>query len=97
MRGRPCGLPLRQICVLLPQKISFLSARAAPFDLQSNRLACLSEESRNKGSWTNTDELDLPNNTPVKVCRTADAAERLGVSSLDDQTSLYKQRFLDRC
>jgi hypothetical protein len=37
------------------------------FDLQSNRLACLSEENRNKGSWTNIDELAILNNTPVKV------------------------------
>lgn len=37
------------------------------FDLQSNRLACLSEEDRNKGSWTNIDQLEIPNNSPVKV------------------------------
>lgn len=37
------------------------------FDLQSNRLACLSEGNRNKGSWTNIDQLDIPTNTPIKV------------------------------
>ena len=37
------------------------------FDLQSNRLASLSEDNRKKGSWTNISELDIPNNAPVKV------------------------------
>jgi Transposase DDE domain len=37
------------------------------FDLQSNRLAVLSENNRQKGSWTNINELELPSNTPVKV------------------------------
>lgn len=37
------------------------------FDLQSNRLGCLSEENRNQGSWTNIDQLEMLNNTPIKV------------------------------
>jgi transposase len=37
------------------------------FDLQSNRLAVLSENNRQKGSWTNINELEIPSNTPVKV------------------------------
>ena len=37
------------------------------FDLQANRLAALSEDSRNKGSWTNINELNIPDNVPVKV------------------------------
>jgi hypothetical protein len=37
------------------------------FDLQSNRLGCLSEANRNKGSWTNIDQLEIPNNAPIKV------------------------------
>lgn len=37
------------------------------FDLQSNRLGCLSEENRNKGSWTNIDGLEIANNAPLKV------------------------------
>lgn len=37
------------------------------FDLQSNRLAVLSENDRQKGSFTNINELEIPPNTPVKV------------------------------
>lgn len=37
------------------------------FDLQSNRLAVLSENNRQKGSWNNINELEIPSNTPVKV------------------------------
>lgn len=37
------------------------------FDLQSNRLASLSEDNRKKGSWTNINELAILNNVPVKV------------------------------
>ena len=37
------------------------------FDMMFNRLACLTEAARNKGSWTNINSLEIPNNTPVKV------------------------------
>lgn len=37
------------------------------FDMQSNRLAALSEEDRNAGNWTRIDELAILNNTPTKV------------------------------
>ena len=36
-------------------------------DLQSNRLASLPEDNRQKGLWTNINELVMPNNVPVKV------------------------------
>jgi hypothetical protein len=35
--------------------------------MKSNRQVVLSEEDRNAGRWTRIDELDIPNNTPVKV------------------------------
>ena len=35
--------------------------------MKSNRSAVLSEHERNKGHWTSIDELNIPNNTPVKV------------------------------
>ena len=37
------------------------------FDMKSNRSAALSESDRNRGHWTSIDELNIPNNTPVKV------------------------------
>lgn len=37
------------------------------FDIQSNRLAALSEKDRNAGNWTRIDELSISNNVPVKV------------------------------
>ena len=37
------------------------------FDMKTNRMAALSEKNRNAGHWTRIDELDIPNNTPVKV------------------------------
>lgn len=37
------------------------------FDIQSNRLAALSEKDRNLGNWTRIDELNISNNVPVKV------------------------------
>jgi transposase len=37
------------------------------FDLQANRLAVLSESNRQKNSWVNINELDIPDNTAVKV------------------------------
>lgn len=37
------------------------------FDMQSNRLAALSEKDRNIGHWTRIDELVISNNSPVKV------------------------------
>jgi hypothetical protein len=37
------------------------------FDMKTNRMAALSEKDRNAGHWTRIDELDIPNNTPVKV------------------------------
>lgn len=37
------------------------------FDMKSNRKAALSEQDRNAGHWTRIDELDIPDNTPVKV------------------------------
>jgi len=37
------------------------------FDMKSNRKAVLSEKDRNNGQWTRIDELDIPDNTSVKV------------------------------
>lgn len=37
------------------------------FDLQSNRLAALSENNRQKGSWSNINDLEIPSNAPVKL------------------------------
>lgn len=37
------------------------------FDMKSNRKAALSEKDRNDGNWTRIDELDIQDNTPVKV------------------------------
>lgn len=37
------------------------------FDMQSNRLAALSEKDRESGHWTRIDELVISNNTPVKI------------------------------
>jgi hypothetical protein len=37
------------------------------FDMKSNRKAVLSLEDRNNGQWSRIDELDIPDNTPVKV------------------------------
>jgi len=37
------------------------------FDMKSNRKAAISEKDRNAGQWTRIDELDIPDNTPVKV------------------------------
>ena len=37
------------------------------FDMKSNRKAALSEKDRNSGKWTRIDELDIQDNTSVKV------------------------------
>ena len=37
------------------------------FDMKTNRNAVLSEEDRNRGRWKRIDELDIPQNTPLKV------------------------------
>ena len=37
------------------------------FDMKTNRKAALSETDRNKGHWARIDEIDIPDNTPVKV------------------------------
>ena len=37
------------------------------FDMKSNRKAALSEKDRKNGQWTRIDEIDIPDNTPVKV------------------------------
>ncbi len=37
------------------------------FDMKSNRQTVLSEDDRNQGNWSRIDELDIPDNTPVKV------------------------------
>jgi len=37
------------------------------FDMKTNRMAALSQKDRNAGHWTRIDELDIPDNTPVKV------------------------------
>lgn len=37
------------------------------FDMKSNRLCAVTDESRNKGQFTRIDELDIPENTPLKV------------------------------
>jgi len=57
------------------------------FDMQSNRLAAVSEEDRKNGRWTSIDKLEIPAQTPVKVW-----LKDLGCACLDDQANLYKQR-----
>jgi Transposase DDE domain len=37
------------------------------FDMQSNRLAAMSQAERKAGNWTRIDELKIPNNKPVQV------------------------------
>ena len=37
------------------------------FDIKSNRSVSLSGNDRKKGQWTSINELDIPNNTPVKI------------------------------
>ncbi len=37
------------------------------FDMKSNRKACLTETDRNAGHWTRIDQLDIADDTPVKV------------------------------
>ena len=37
------------------------------FDMKKNRMAALNEKDRNAGRWTRIDELNIPDNTPVKV------------------------------
>jgi hypothetical protein len=37
------------------------------FDLKDNRLAALSQPERSKGQWRRIDQMDLPDNTPVRV------------------------------
>ena len=37
------------------------------FDMQTNRLAAMSEAERKNGRWTRIDKLAIPNNKPVKV------------------------------
>jgi hypothetical protein len=53
------------------------------FDMQSNRLAALSETDRNQGKWTRIDELVISNNTPIKVW----------LKNLEFQVFLNKQVF----
>lgn len=37
------------------------------FPLKSNRLIALNQEARHQGNWTKIENLDIPNNTPVKA------------------------------
>jgi len=37
------------------------------FDMKNNRHVAITEEDRNAGHWTRIDEIDIPNNTPLKV------------------------------
>jgi hypothetical protein len=37
------------------------------FDMKNNRQVALSEKDQDKGHWTRIDEIDIPDNTPVKV------------------------------
>jgi len=37
------------------------------FDMKNNRQTATSEQDRNAGHWTRIDEIDIPDNTPVKV------------------------------
>jgi transposase len=37
------------------------------FDMKANRQSATSEKGRNTGHWTRIDEIDIPDNTPVKV------------------------------
>ncbi|MFK7771285.1 MAG: transposase [Saprospiraceae bacterium] len=56
------------------------------FDMKSNRKAALSEKDRNNGQWTRIDELDIPDNTPVKVW----------LKDLEIQVLLTKQVFKNK-
>ena len=56
------------------------------FDMKSNRKAALSEKDRNNGQWTRIDELDIPDNTPVKVW----------LKDLEIPVSLTKQVFKNK-
>ena len=56
------------------------------FDMKSNRKAALSEKDRNSGHWTRIDELDIPDNTPVKVW----------LKDLEIPVSLTKQVFKNK-
>ena len=37
------------------------------FDMKTNRKVALSEQERNAGHWTKINQIDIPNNTPVRV------------------------------
>lgn len=37
------------------------------FDMKTNRQVAISEQDRNAGHWARIDEIDIPDNTPVKV------------------------------
>jgi hypothetical protein len=56
------------------------------FDLKDNRLAALSQPERSKGHWTRIDQLDLPDNTPVRVW----------LKDLDIPVLLIKQVFINQ-
>lgn len=56
------------------------------FDLKNNRLAALSQPARSKGQWTRIDQLELPDNTPVRVW----------LKDLDLPVLLIKQVFINK-
>ncbi|MFT4759498.1 MAG: transposase [Paraglaciecola sp.] len=37
------------------------------FDMKANRMVALTEKDRNAGRWTRINEIDIPDNTPLKV------------------------------
>jgi hypothetical protein len=56
------------------------------FDLKNNRLAALSQPARSQGQWRRMDQLDLPDNTPVRVW----------LKDLDIPLVLIKQVFINQ-
>ncbi len=56
------------------------------FDLKDNRLAALSQPARSKGQWSRIDQLDLPDNMPVRVW----------LKDLDLPVLLIKQVFINQ-
>lgn len=56
------------------------------FDLKDNRLAALSQPERSQGQWKRIDQLDLPDNTPVRVW----------LKDLDIPLLLIKQVFINQ-
>ena len=65
------------------------------FDLQNNRLAILADSATEnllkKTQWINIKSLNIPNNTPVTVWRSAVAVKRYGLSCAYNQTNSLRR------